>query len=69
MMPVFFTTLSQDLGNDFDVQIDSDEVAECTNELAESFVAFVQGRYVEASEVKFYCQKTSILRSLIFLFL
>jgi len=69
MMPVFFTTLSQDLGNDFDVQIDSDEVAECTNELAESFVAFVQGRYIEASEVKFYCQKISILRSLIFLLL
>jgi hypothetical protein len=58
-MPGFFSALSRDLGQTFELQIDSDGFDECINELAESFVAFIQGQYIEASEVKFYCQKNN----------
>jgi hypothetical protein len=54
--PVFFSTLSVELGNDYNSQVDSDGFGECINELAESFVAFIEGRYGDASEVKFYCR-------------
>jgi hypothetical protein len=51
-MPTFFSTLSRDLGDAFDFQEDSNEFGECMNELAESFLQFIQGNYIQASEVK-----------------
>ncbi len=51
-MPTFFSTLSCDLGDEFDSQEDSNEFGECMNELAESFLQFIQGNYIQASEVK-----------------
>jgi hypothetical protein len=68
VMPDFFRTLSAHLGNSLDLKDDWDGFDEHINDLADSFVSFIQGRYIEASEVKFYCQKISILRSVIFLF-
>jgi hypothetical protein len=67
-MPDLFRILSTQLGASFDLQDDSDGFDGRINELADSFVSFIQGRYIEASEVKFYCQKIFILRSVIFLF-
>jgi len=52
--PLLFKTIST-LSNAVYSKIDSvDDSNEQINELAEAFVAFIQGRYIEASEVKLY---------------
>ncbi len=53
-LPFTFGALSIDRDDDSDLESGPDGFDQCTNDLAESFVAFIEGHYIETSEVKSY---------------
>lgn len=59
-MPTFFSTLSCDLGDESDFHENINEFGDCMNELVDSFVQFIQGNYIQASEVNNVYRRKSI---------
>jgi hypothetical protein len=54
-IPAFFKAISVEPDNASDFQFGPiDDFDERIDELTESFVAFIEGRYAESSEVKLY---------------